>query len=109
LWLKPYLDRPPSVGYHGSPSSSRPGFSTSSYTFNFDRLLERALDEIGFRDYKTIIRGETDLQSIATLVKSKQPRVKLLKMHGSLESADYFLFSKEEMLKLPGRAPGPAR
>ncbi len=101
LWLKPYLNRPPSSGYHRLAELIQRGFFDVVITFNFDRLLERALDDAGFTDYKTIIRGETDVQSIAKLVQSREPRVKILKMHGSLQSSDYFLFSKEEMLNYP--------
>lgn len=99
--LKPYLDQMPSRGYRPLADLIIKGFFDVVITFNFDRLLERALDDGGFNDYKVIIRGETDLAVIGRLVDAKEPRVKILKMHGSLRSADYFLFSRDEMLNYP--------
>ena len=99
--LKPYLDQVPSRGYRPLAELIVKGFFDVVITFNFDRLLERALEDAGFHDYKVIVRGETDLAVIDRLVEAKEPRVKILKMHGSLRSADYFLFSNEEMLNYP--------
>ena len=101
LMLRPYLDQTPSRGYRHLADLIAQGFFDIVITFNFDRLLERALDDAGFRDYHVIVRGEVDTSVIPRLVDAKEPRVKILKMHGSLRSADYFLFSKEEMLNYP--------
>ena len=101
LMLEPYLSCPPSEGYRQLADLIARGYFDLVVTFNFDRLLERALDDAGFRDYKTIIRGETSTGAIAELLAAAKPRVKILKMHGGLESANYFLFSKEEMLNYP--------
>ena len=100
-WLDPYLTGTPSVGYQRLAALIQRGFFDIAITYNFDRLLERALDDVGFRDYKTIIRGETGADAIATLMHSKEPRVKILKTHGSLYSANTFLFTKEEMANYP--------
>ena len=99
--IEPYLTAPPSEGFQRLAELIAFGYFDFVITFNFDRLLELAFDDLGFNDYKTIIRGETALDAIGSLIKSPKPRVKLLKMHGSLDSADYFLFSKEEMLNYP--------
>jgi hypothetical protein len=99
--IEPYLTAPPSEGFQRFAELIAFGYFDLVITFNFDRLLELSLNELGFNEYKTIIRGETDLDAIGSLVKSPKPRVKILKMHGSLDSADYFLFSKEEMLNYP--------
>jgi SIR2-like domain len=101
LMLRPYLDQVPSRGYRPLADLIIQGFFDVVITFNFDRLLERALDDAGFRDYHVIVRGEVETSVIPRLVEAKEPRVKILKMHGSLRSADYFLFSKEEMLNYP--------
>lgn len=100
MMLNGYLDRTPSEGFRQLAELIQREYFDLVISFNFDRLLERALDEAGVR-YKSIIRGETSTEAIASLIKAPNPRVKLLKMHGSLESADYFLFSKEEMLNYP--------
>jgi hypothetical protein len=99
--LEPYLTAAPSEGFRKLAELVAFGYFDVVITFNFDKLLERALTELGFSDYRTIIRGETDLDAIPTLMNGQRPRAKILKMHGSLESAGYFLFSKEEMLNYP--------
>jgi hypothetical protein len=101
LMLSPYLKCSPSAGYGRLAELIELGFFDIIITFNFDNLLEDALNAIGFNDYKTIIRGETDQDALPRLIQNKEPRVKILKMHGSLRSSDYFLFSKEEMANYP--------
>jgi len=99
--LQPYLDRAPSTGYERLAALIADGYFDVVITFNFDRLLERALETAGFRDYRVIVRGEVDRNAVKPLVEAKEPRVKILKLHGSLRSADYFLFSTDEMLNYP--------
>lgn len=99
--LAPYLTGVPSEGYRHIAELIRAGHFDVILTFNFDSLLERALDELGFRDYERLVRGETTTEAIVTMLRKREPRVKILKLHGSLRSADYFLFSKEEMLNYP--------
>ena len=99
--LAPYLTAVPSDGYRHIAELIRVGYFDTIVTFNFDTLLERALDELGFRDYQVMIRGETTVEAIAAMFRNREPRVKILKLHGSLRSADYFLFAKEEMLNYP--------
>lgn len=101
LMLAPYLQASPSPGYMRLAELIQLGFFDTIITFNFDRLLEESLNAIGFTDFKTIIRGETDPNAVELLLKKDEPRVKILKIHGSLNSADYFLFSKDEMLNYP--------
>ena len=100
--LQPYLvDGKPSDGYRDIADLIVKGFFDVIITFNFDLLLERALDDANFRDYKVLIRGEIKSDELERLVTANGPRVKILKMHGSLESSDYFLFSSLEMLNYP--------
>lgn len=101
LMLEPYLDQRPSPGYGKLAELVQLDFFDVVITFNFDRLLEQALDDAGFRDYRTLIRGETEPEAIAKILEAKKPRVKILKMHGSVQSADLFLFAREEMLNYP--------
>jgi conflict system STAND superfamily ATPase/SIR2-like protein len=101
MMLNPYLTRPPSQGYTHLAELIRMGFFDTVVTFNFDALLEKALDELGFTDYKTIIRGEHETDVVKRLLASRDKRVKILKLHGSLRSSDQFLFSREEMLNYP--------
>lgn len=100
-WLNGCLNATPSSGYRHLAELISVGYFDVVITFNFDRLLERALDDIGFRDYRPVIRGDTDLRAMARVIEARDPRVKILKMHGSLRAADYFLFAKNEMLNYP--------
>jgi conflict system STAND superfamily ATPase/SIR2-like protein len=105
-FLQPYLKlpNPPSTGYEKLAELIRAGYFDLALTFNFDDLLETSLKNIGFAgvdDIKSLIRGETIPETMQTLVDAPEPRFKLLKLHGSLNSADYFLFDAAEMHKYP--------
>jgi hypothetical protein len=102
-YLAPYFDRSPSAGYAVLAELIEEDFFDTIVTFNFDRLLEKALEAGGVAasTYKLIIRGEQQDSVVARLLDAKEPRVKILKMHGSLYSSNTFLFTKEEMLNYP--------
>jgi hypothetical protein len=102
-YLAPYLDKEPSPGYAVIADLIEQDFFDTVVTFNFDRLLEKALERRGIHAsaYKVIVRGEHRDDGIAKLLDAEEPRVKILKLHGSLYSADTFLFSKDEMLNYP--------
>jgi len=57
--LQPYLEHEPSVGYAKLAALIEAGYFDLALTFNFDDLVEKALNGIGFSDYKRVIRGET--------------------------------------------------
>lgn len=104
LFLEQYLKCKPSAGYDRLAEITRMGYFDVIVTFNFDRLLETAFDDAGFKqikDYRSVIRGETEINAFAKLVRNDEPKVKIVKFHGSLESADYFLFSEDEMANYP--------
>jgi hypothetical protein len=100
--LAPYLRQgTPSLGYRQLADLIARDYFDLVVTFNYDQLVKRALDEAGFSDYHQIIRGETAADEMARLLENPEPRVKILKLHGSLESADYFLFRREETVNYP--------
>src|SRR4051812_11009971 len=99
--LEPYLDHEPSVGYAKLAALIEAGYFDLALTFNFDDLVEKALTGIGFTDFKRVIRGETIEDEMQTLIDAVEPRFKLIKLHGSLESADHFLFDVNEMNEYP--------
>src|SRR4029450_10426811 len=70
-------------------------------TFNFDDLIETALDDASVKDVKRVLRNETRDEEMEKLVESKESRVKLVKLHGSLKSTGYFLFDSNEMHRYP--------
>jgi len=101
-FLAPLLEaHRPSVGYQHLAVLIQRGFFDLALTFNYDRLLEQALEDLGFKNYKVVTRGETELEEIARLVESPAKAFTLLKLHGSLESTDYFLFDQKEMSAYP--------
>jgi len=99
-FLKSYLDMSPSPGYARLADLMKAGYFDVVITFNFDQLLERALRGCDL-DYQTIIRGETRDEEMLKLIKGRVPRIRVAKLHGSLNSADHFLFATSEMHKYP--------
>jgi hypothetical protein len=100
-FLKPLLDCRPSSGYGRLAKLIEVGYFDVAITLNFDVLLERSLDEINFTDYRALVRGEHAEDAMQRMVDGREPRSKLLKLHGSLASVDQFLFAMEEMDKYP--------
>jgi hypothetical protein len=101
ILLQPYLEKTPSVGYQKLAALIAAGYFDIAVTFNFDDLLEKALNDSGFNEYKRVIRGETIDEEMQKLIDAPDPKFKLIKLHGSLESSDHFLFDVNEMNEYP--------
>jgi hypothetical protein len=102
-YLMPYLNATPSPGYAPLATLIRKGYIDTIITFNFDRLLQRALVSAGLRedeDFKVIVRGDYVDDRLIALMEMPEPRIKILKLHGSLTGAT-FLWSEREMLNYP--------
>jgi hypothetical protein len=103
-FLEPYLTKGPSVGYAALAELLKAGFFDTVITYNFDRLLEEAMNQAGLLErthYRVITRGESEPPVIVSMMEASEPRIKILKLHGSLLAADFFLFSDQEMLNYP--------
>jgi len=100
-FLQPYLEHKPSAGYARLAALIEAGYFDLALTFNFDMLVEKSLNAIGFSDFKCVIRGETIDDEMQKLADATEPRFKLLKLHGSLGSSDHFLFDVNEMNEYP--------
>lgn len=98
--LHPYLNLTPSRGYATLARLIEAGYFDLIVTFNFDTLVEKSLAGLG-SDFKLVIRGETRDDEMGKLLESREPRVKIAKLHGSFRATDYFLFSADEMLRYP--------
>lgn len=99
VMLEPYLkDKTPSIGYHKLAELVKNGYFDLILTFNFDHLLEDALDKASFNDYRVIINGDVKENRILGLLRTPEPRVKVLKLHGDLKSR-IFTFSRDEILE----------
>ena len=104
MFLQPYSTAAPSDGYAALATLMQAGYFDIVITYNFDRLLELALNNAGLHertDYQVITRGESEPAVMAAMMEAPEPRIKILKLHGSLLAADFFLFSDEEMLNYP--------
>lgn len=102
LFLTPYLDREPSSGYLHLARAIQEGYFDLAITFNYDDLLRKALDKVGFHDVQELVRGVVkEDETLARLVESPPRKFTILKLHGSLFSADTFLFDRGEMLSYP--------
>ena len=103
-FLEPYLTKTPSEGYAALAELLQAGYFDIVITYNFDRLLEQALNQSGLLErthYRVISRGESEPAVMASMMEAPEPRIKILKLHGSLLAADFFLFSDQEMLNYP--------
>lgn len=101
-FLEPYLKkREPSIGYRKLAELIKAEYFDVILTFNFDDLIETALDDASVKGVKRVLRNETRDEEMEKLVESKESRVKLVKLHGSLQSTGYFLFDSREMLRYP--------
>ena len=101
--LDQYLNRLPSPGYAELAALIRDGYIDEIITFNFDRLLQKALVAIGLRedeDFKVIVCGDLREEIVVKTMEMPTPRIKLLKVHGSLTSPTK-LWSYEDMLVYP--------
>ena len=100
MLLKPFvdhLDLKPSPGYAALARLVQAGYFDLLVSFNFDELVEQSLRAAEFKDFKVILRGETESAEIPRLVRKPVARFTLLKLHGGVRSTDRFLFSYEEM------------
>jgi len=103
-FLQPYLTKTPSEGYAALAELLQAGYFDIVITYNFDRLLEQALNQAGLLErvhYRVITRGESEPAVMVSMMEAPEPRIKILKLHGSLLAADFFLFSDQEMLNYP--------
>ena len=104
LYLKPYLARTPSAGYADLAELIKAGFFDIIVTFNYDNLVEMALQAAGLRnqtDYVVIVRGDHRDDRVLSMAEGPEPRIKVIKLHGSMWSGNTFLFSRDEMLNYP--------
>jgi hypothetical protein len=98
--LEPYLELSPSPGYAKLARLVDAGYFDLILTFNYDLLVEKSLEAVRCK-YHRLVRGEIRDEAIETVLEQREPRVKIVKPHGSFQSADYFLFDAGEMLRYP--------
>jgi hypothetical protein len=102
-YLGRYLNVDASPGYVQLATLIREGYIDTIITFNFDQLLQKAMVEAGLRedeDFKVVVCGDNTNEAVVGLMDMPKPRVKVLKMHGSLTGTT-FLWSDSDMLIYP--------
>jgi hypoxanthine phosphoribosyltransferase len=86
----------PSRGFRHLAQLIASGYIDTVFTTNWDPLVEIALSFLLPVDkIKVLVRGEVSDDVIAAYLKSAEPRVKLVKMHGDLLSRTLFLRDDE--------------
>lgn len=89
-------DTSPSVGYYYLAHLISQEFFDRIFTTNWDNLLESALvGNLSYSDFKVIIRGETDRKQFQRILASPTPRIKIVKLHGDLESKVFDVTDKD--------------
>lgn len=94
----------PSSGYEYLARLVREGYFDILMTFNYDDLIVEALRGeklVAGKDFNVIKRGEHRDDRIEKLIDSKDFRIKVLKLHGSIRSTDDLLFSRKELSAYP--------
>jgi len=102
IWFeKKMTNKTPSIGYYHLANLIKLGVFKTIITTNFDNLLELALSEImPISKFKVFVRQKDrgSDQYISEVLKKDLSSIKIVKLHGDLQS-DIFLFSNEEMMR----------
>ncbi|MEW5924541.1 MAG: SIR2 family protein, partial [Candidatus Zixiibacteriota bacterium] len=87
---KQFRNARPSIGYYYLTYLLAQKYFGMVFTTNWDNLLESTLARyLDYSDFKVIIKGEVDNNKFCKMLKSETPRVKVVKIHGDLESKEY--------------------
>lgn len=95
---KHLVGRAPSSGYYALAALVQAGFFDIVLSTNCDVFLEDALTDVGMRsrDFDVLIFGREKDEKIREAVRFREPRVKILKVHGDLR-ARIFAFTPKEI------------
>ncbi len=100
--LKKHLwnDKKPSNGYINLANIIKSGFIKTVLTTNLDNLLEKALNKIGLfqpENFIVIVNGRDKPEEIRDQIETNRAPIKIIKLHGSLESPLSYAFSPKEI------------
>jgi hypothetical protein len=95
---RPFRDLTPSEGYRYLAGLVNRGYFDVILSTNCDTLLEDALNESGLRSsqFQVMVNGVDKEEQIRRQMEFPTPRVKLIKLHGDLNSRN-FAFAPEEI------------
>jgi hypothetical protein len=90
----------PSAGYHALAQLAREGYFDVVFSTNYDTFVEDAFADAGLRsrDFTVLINGQDTEEGIIKALSYRQPRIKLVKLHGDL-GARIFAFTPEEIFQ----------
>ena len=88
-------------GYHYLAQLVIDGYFDIVLTLNFDDLLERTINKyLGSQGYLLLVRNEHNDNYISKAIDFSLPRIKILKLRGSLHGRS-FMLTKKELVQLP--------
>jgi len=92
-----------SPGYRCLAKLVKEGFFDVIFTTNLDPFLENSLTngKLRARDWEVLICGERSSEEIMEVLESEKPRVKVVKLHGDVQSRS-FAFTPSEISLLGG-------
>ena len=95
-FAKSISNKEPSMGYYHLATLIEKGAFETIITTNFDNLLEKTLAKImPIDDIKVLIRGEVTDDYIADFIDKGIPKIKIIKLHGDLQSNIFFYQDKQ--------------
>ncbi|MEA3460222.1 MAG: SIR2 family protein [Chloroflexota bacterium] len=101
LILKGHLEgKMPSVGYRCLAKLVKEGYFDVMLSTNLDVFVEDALSDAGLRakDFTVLINGKDTEDQIRRVLGHREPRVKIVKLHGDLP-ARVFAFTPDEVFE----------
>ncbi len=90
----------PSEGYIHLANIIKNGYIKIILSTNLDNLLEKALNKIGLiqpDDFITIVNGKDKPEEIRNQIETNRVPIKIIKLHGSLESPLSYAFSPKDI------------
>jgi len=98
-FAKKLSDKEPSTGYYHLATLIKKNVFKTIITTNYDNLLEKALTKImPIEEIKVLIRGEVTDEYIAKFIKEGVPKVKIIKLHGDLQSNIFFYKDEQSII-----------
>jgi len=111
LILKGHLEgKRPSVGYRCLAELVKEGYFDIIISTNLDVFVEDALSDAGLRaeDFAVLINGKDTEDQIRQALEYREPRVKIIKLHGDLPTRT-FAFTPEEIFEFGEKLEGLLR
>lgn len=92
-------DKSPSEGYGNLAKLINKGYIKTVLSTNLDNLLEKSLNNLGYQpgEFVAIVNGRDRPEEITEQLNSPRTSLKIIKLHGSLESPTSYAFKKEEI------------